>query len=77
MALVDDLLEYRQMQRQYRMRGGFVDDGEGDDEDCIGGGPSVDYEEMEYNPEAAFRQAAEPVNVDAWIASLLGVRGGA
>ena len=77
-TLVDDLLEYRQMQRQYRVRGGFVDDGEGGDEDCIGGGPSVDYEEMEYDPEAAFRwQAAEPVNVDAWIASLPGVRGGA
>ena len=78
MTLVDELLEYRQIQRQYRARGGFVDDDEGDGEDCIGGGPSVDYEEMEYDPEAAFRwQAAEPVNVDAWVASLLGVRGGA
>ena len=82
MTLVDELLEYRRMQREYKQRGGFVagdDSGDSDDSDDFDGGcgivPDDDYYSA-YDADVAYRQAVGPV--DAWLGqamALCGVQG--
>ena len=80
MTLVDELLEYRQMQHAYKRHGGFVAGDDSDDSDDFDGGggivPDDDYYSM-YDPDVAYRRAAGPAG--AWLGgamALFGERGG-
>ena len=74
MTLVDELLEYRQMQHAYKRRGGFVAGDDSDDFDGDGGGGIIPDDEY-YNandPDAAYRQAMDPAGAwlgGAWLSS--------
>ena len=81
MTLVDELLEYRQMQHAYKRHGGFVagdDSDDSDDFDDGGGGIVVDDDYYNtYDSDAAYRQAMGPAG--AWLGgamALFGERGG-
>ena len=81
MTLVDELLEYRQLQQGYKRRGGFVagdDSDDFDDFDDDGGGIVVDDDYYNaYDSDAAYRQATGPAG--AWLGgamALFGERGG-
>ena len=78
MTLVDELLEYRQMQYAYKRRGGFVAGDDSDDFDGDGGGivacivTDDDYYNM-YDSDAAYRQAVGPAG--AWLGGAMALFG--